>query len=183
MSCALVNAAAALSRVACWTCSVANTVSSLLRVDMILEQLLRTCRIGLGQLQISLSKFQLGLSHATICIDLWSFDICQDLPLLHMVADIHVPLLDIPIDSRIDGCHLVTFHVTWKNQFGCTRLYHGDRRLSRHGRGRRELFAILDSWIDSQEIDGNTDRNYNDCRYQSLQDCARAPRTGGVLIS
>jgi hypothetical protein len=49
--------------------------------------------------------------------------------------------------------------------------------------GYRELFAIPDSWIDGQEIDGNTDRNDKDCRYQSLQDGASTPRTDGILIS
>ena len=52
---------------------------------MILIQLLGTRRIGLGQRQISSSKFQLRLRHPKIRVDLRGFDICQNLFLLHMI--------------------------------------------------------------------------------------------------
>jgi len=110
------------------------------------EQVRNGPECGLGQLQIRLSKFQLGMRHAKIASISVELRICQDLPLLQPGRRYPRTTLIYPSTAN-RWMSYGYLHVTWRIirvHLSWRRLYHGDRRLQRAA-GRARLLSFLAS--------------------------------------
>jgi hypothetical protein len=109
-----------------------RVIDILLRNGIGLHQPLVAVLGDLSKRQIRFRCVEVAERLLQLLIDFRGFDYSQQFPLLHVGANIHIPLFQVPVGAGINRRGDKGLHVAGKNKFLCGRC-----TLGRHHRNRK----------------------------------------------